>query len=75
MYSDGLLKLPIFTIQKNFKILLTVYSLSPLFLLQFMTAPYYNYGLEPNRAKKQGLPAKVYPPADMAVNHSLCSSP
>ena len=30
MYSDGLLKLPIFTIQKNFKILLTVYSLSPL---------------------------------------------
>ena len=29
MYSDGLLKLPIFTIQKNFKILLTVYSLSP----------------------------------------------
>ena len=31
MYSDGLLKLPIFTIQKNFKILLTVYSLSPLF--------------------------------------------
>ena len=23
-----------------------------------MTAPYYNYGLEPNRAKKQGLPAK-----------------
>ena len=32
MYSDGLLKLPIFTIQKNFKILLTVYSLSPLFL-------------------------------------------
>ena len=33
MYSDGLLKLPIFTIQKNFKILLTVYSLSPLFLI------------------------------------------
>ena len=33
MYSDGLLKLPIFTIQKNFKILLTVYSLSP---------PYYS---------------------------------
>lgn len=31
MYSDGLLKLPIFTIQKNFKILLTVYSLSPPF--------------------------------------------
>ena len=31
MYSDGLLKLPIFTIQKNLKILLTVYSLSPLF--------------------------------------------
>ena len=31
MYSDGLLKLPIFTIQKNFKILLTVYSLSPHF--------------------------------------------
>ena len=30
MYSDGLLKLPIFTIQKNYKILLTVYSLSPL---------------------------------------------
>ena len=29
MYSDGLLKLPLFTIQKNFKILLTVYSLSP----------------------------------------------
>ena len=29
MYSDGLLKLPIFTIQKDFKILLTVYSLSP----------------------------------------------
>lgn len=29
MYSDGLLKLPIFTIQKIFKILLTVYSLSP----------------------------------------------
>ena len=29
MYSDGLLKLPIFIIQKNFKILLTVYSLSP----------------------------------------------
>ena len=29
MYSDGLLKLPIFTIQKNHKILLTVYSLSP----------------------------------------------
>lgn len=29
MYSDGLLKLPIFTIQKNYKILLTVYSLSP----------------------------------------------
>ena len=28
MYSDGLLKLRIFTIQKNFKILLTVYSLS-----------------------------------------------
>ena len=28
MYSDGLLKLPIFTIQKNHKILLTVYSLS-----------------------------------------------
>lgn len=33
MYSDGLLKLPIFTIQKNFKILLTVYSLSPHFFL------------------------------------------
>ena len=33
MYSDGLLKLPIFTIQKIFKILLTVYSLSP---------PYYS---------------------------------
>lgn len=32
MYSDGLLKLPIFTIQKNFKILLTVYSLSPPFI-------------------------------------------
>ena len=47
----------------------------PLFLLQFMTAPYYNYGLEPNRAKKQGLPAKAYPPAAMAVTHSLCSSP
>ena len=31
MYSDGLLKLRIFTIQKNFKILLTVYSLSPHF--------------------------------------------
>ena len=30
----------------------------PLFLLQFMTAPYYNYEPEPNRAKKQGLPAK-----------------
>ena len=29
MYSDGLLKSPIFIIQKNFKILLTVYSLSP----------------------------------------------
>ena len=29
MYSNGLLKLPIFTIQKNYKILLTVYSLSP----------------------------------------------
>ena len=33
MYSDGLLKLPIFTIQKNFKILLTVYSLSPKLIL------------------------------------------
>ena len=31
MYSDGLLKLPIFTIQKNHKILLTVYSLSRIF--------------------------------------------
>ncbi len=31
MYSDSLLKLPIFTIQKNYKILLTVYSLSPHF--------------------------------------------
>ena len=31
MCSDGLLKLPIFTIQKNYKILLTVYSLSPPF--------------------------------------------
>ena len=29
MYSDDLLKLPFFTIQKNFMILLTVYSLSP----------------------------------------------
>ena len=37
MYSDGLLKLPIFTIQKNHKILLTVYSLSPrIFFLQFL---------------------------------------
>ena len=33
MYSDGLLKLPIFTIQKNHKILLTVYSLSPHFIV------------------------------------------
>lgn len=38
MYSDGLLKLRIFTIQKNFKILLTVYSLSPLALM--LSFPY-----------------------------------
>ena len=37
MYSDGLLKLPIFTIQKNFKILLTVYSLSPHFIVCFLS--------------------------------------
>ena len=37
MYSDGLLKLPLFTIQKNFKILLTVYSLSPHFIVCFLS--------------------------------------
>lgn len=41
MYSDGLLKLPIFTIQKNHKILLTVYSLSPLFDVKSRRTPWH----------------------------------
>ena len=41
MYSDGLLKLRIFTIQKKFKILLTVYSLSPQFLNLLLTSLYF----------------------------------
>ena len=38
MYSDSLLKLPIFTIQKNHKILLTVYSLSLSVIFPFQFA-------------------------------------
>ena len=46
MYSDGLLKLPIFTIQKNFKILLTVYSLSPPGLFSFTLSPPESHALK-----------------------------
>ena len=45
MYSDGLLKLPIFTIQKNFKILLTVYSLSPLMGFSYFILSGKNHSL------------------------------
>lgn len=46
MYSDGLLKLRIFTIQKNFKILLTVYSLSPLLYIMQLFQPDYTLILQ-----------------------------
>ena len=46
MYSDGLLKLPIFTIQKNHKILLTVYSLSPPGLFSFTLSPPESHALK-----------------------------
>lgn len=69
MYSDGLLKLPIFTIQKNFKILLTVYSLSP-----------QKMGFRPTRLlqprllrRSSGIPsccaAKKYSPADAQADN------
>ena len=70
MYSDGLLKLPIFTIQKNFKILLTVYSLSPPCLFSFTLSPPESHALkwQISRSLKRKFPNVTF------RQHSIFSS-